>query len=96
MNGGYDEWFFRGIAGVHPIEKIPGVKRMELQPYFTSNLKSADIYIPKVNHKNIILVNGKPGDFNLSENPLYPGYYWIKSVGSGKYEQKIDSEIYKN
>lgn len=127
MNGGYDEWFFRGIAGIHPDENIPGFKKMELRPYFTSKLKSAgatyespyglivsnwkwigktfkwdiqipanccaDIYIPKVNHKNIILVNGKPGDFNLSENPLFPGYYWYKSVGSGKYELKIDSEI---
>lgn len=127
MNGGYDEWFFQGIAGIHPIDNVPGFKRMELRPYFTSKLKSAkatyespygtivsdwkwigktfkwniqipansraDIYIPKVNHKNIILVNGKPGDFNLSENPLFPGYYWYKSVGSGNYELKIDSEI---
>lgn len=41
MNACYDEWFFRGIAGIHPDENAPGFKKMVLRPYFTSKLKKA-------------------------------------------------------
>jgi alpha-L-rhamnosidase len=41
MNAGYDEWFFRGIAGIHPDEKAPGYKKIVFRPYFTSKLKHA-------------------------------------------------------
>jgi alpha-L-rhamnosidase len=127
MNAGYDEWFFRGIAGIHPDEQSPGFKKFVLRPYFTSKLKnarakyespygtigsswkwfgkrliweihipantSADIYIPKVNLVNSILINGKSEGFILSENPLFPEYYLYKSVGSGKFTISIDPLI---
>ena len=41
MNSGYDEWFFRGIAGIHPDEKSPGFKKVVFRPYFTSRLINA-------------------------------------------------------
>jgi alpha-L-rhamnosidase len=41
MNAGYDEWFFRVIAGIHPNEKAPGFKNILFRPYFTSTLKHA-------------------------------------------------------
>jgi len=127
MNGGYDEWFFRGIAGIHQDENFTGFKKIVFRPYFTSNLNNAnasyespygtiasnwkwtgktfkwviqipansgaDIYIPKFNQKQHISVNGKYGGFNLTENPLFTDYYLYKSVGSGKYTIRIDTEI---
>jgi alpha-L-rhamnosidase len=42
MNAGYDEWFIRGIAGIHPDEKAPGYKNIIFRPYFTSKLKNAE------------------------------------------------------
>ena len=41
MNGGYDEWFFRGIAGIRPDENIPGFKKIVFRPSFTSKLSYA-------------------------------------------------------
>jgi len=41
MNAGYDEWFFSGIAGIHPDENSPGFKKIVFRPYFTSILNSA-------------------------------------------------------
>lgn len=41
MNAGYDEWFFRGIAGIHPDENAPGFKNIVFRPYFTAKLKNA-------------------------------------------------------
>jgi alpha-L-rhamnosidase len=41
MNAGYDEWFFRGIAGIHPDERAPGFKRIIFRPYYTSKLQYA-------------------------------------------------------
>jgi hypothetical protein len=41
MNAGYDEWFFKGIAGIHQDEKSPGFKNIVFRPYFTSKLKNA-------------------------------------------------------
>jgi len=41
MNAGYDEWFFRGIAGIRPDEMAPGYKNIVLRPYLTSMLKNA-------------------------------------------------------
>lgn len=41
MNAGYDEWFFRGIAGIHSDEKLPGFKKVVFRPYFTSKLGNA-------------------------------------------------------
>lgn len=127
MNGGYDEWFFRGIAGIHPDENFPGFKKLVFRPYFTSKLKyggatyqspygtivsnwkwdgklfcweiqipansGADIYIPIFNQRQNISVNGEEGDLNLAENPAFPGYYLFKSVGSGKYNILINTDI---
>ena len=42
MNTGYDEWFFRGIAGIRPDANAPGFKNIVFRPYFTSKLKSAE------------------------------------------------------
>jgi alpha-L-rhamnosidase len=42
MNAGYDEWFYRGIAGINPDEKAPGFKHIVFRPYFTSKLKHAE------------------------------------------------------
>jgi alpha-L-rhamnosidase len=42
MNAGYDEWFFRGIAGIHPDERFPGFKKIVFRPYFTMKLKNAE------------------------------------------------------
>ena len=42
MNAGFDEWFFRGIAGIHPDEKAPGYKNIVFRPYFTSKIKNAE------------------------------------------------------
>ncbi len=41
MNAGYDEWFFRGIAGIHLDEMSPGYKNIVFRPYFISKLKYA-------------------------------------------------------
>ena len=41
MNSGYDEWFFRGIAGIHQDEKSSGFKNIVFRPYFTLKLKNA-------------------------------------------------------
>jgi len=41
MNAGYDEWFVRGIGGIHQDERVPGFKKIIFRPYFTSNLKNA-------------------------------------------------------
>ena len=41
MNAGYDEWFFRGIAGIHPDEKAPGFKKVIFRPYYTTKLQFA-------------------------------------------------------
>ncbi len=53
----------------------------------------ADIYIPKLYQKQNISVNGKDAGADLMKNPSFPGYYLNKSVGSGNYTIKIDSEI---
>lgn len=42
MNAGYDEWFFRGIAGIHPDERFPGFKKIVFRPYFTMKLRNAE------------------------------------------------------
>ena len=41
MNAGYDEWFFRGIAGIHQDGKSAGFKNIVFRPYFTSKLTNA-------------------------------------------------------
>lgn len=41
MNAGYDEWFFRGIAGIHQDEKSSGFKNIVFRPYFTSKLTNS-------------------------------------------------------
>lgn len=41
MNAGYDEWFYRGIAGIHPDENSPGFKKIVFRPSFTAKLKYA-------------------------------------------------------
>ena len=42
MNAGFDEWFFKGIAGIHSDEAYPGFKKIVFRPYFTSKLKNAE------------------------------------------------------
>jgi alpha-L-rhamnosidase len=42
MNSGFDEWFFRGIAGIVPDENAPGFRKIIFRPYFTAQLKNAE------------------------------------------------------
>jgi len=123
MNAGYDEWFFRGITGIHPDEKSPGYKNIVFRPWFTSRLQHAhatyespygrivskwrweanqfiwdieipanswsDLYIPKLFNQQEILVNGDNLELMLDENPSFPGFYFIKSFGNGRFTIKI-------
>ena len=41
MNACYDEWFFRGIAGLSQDEKSSGFRNIVFRPYFTSKLTNA-------------------------------------------------------
>ena len=127
MNSGYDEWFLRGIAGIHPDENGPGFKNIVLRPYFTLKLKnaeatyespygtivsnwkwqgktfkweieipansSADLYIPKLFGKSQIAINRNKESLNLSEDPLYPGFYKSESLSSGKYSIIVTAGI---
>ena len=127
MNAGYDEWFFKGIAGIHQDEKSPGFKNIVFRPYFISKLKNAsgsyespygtivskwkreeetfkweieipansgaDIYIPKVYAKQHISINGKDANSIVTEDPLFPDYYFCKSVGSGLYAVIVEKDI---
>lgn len=42
MNAGYDEWFFKGIAGIRPDGEAAGFKRITFRPYLTSKLEHAE------------------------------------------------------
>ncbi len=44
MNASYDEWFFRGIGGIHPDEDTPGFKNTIFRPYFTKFLQFANVF----------------------------------------------------
>ena len=39
MQGGFDSWFYSGIAGINPSPKAPGFKSIIFKPYFTKQLK---------------------------------------------------------
>jgi alpha-L-rhamnosidase len=130
MNAGCDEWFFRGIAGIHPDENAPGFKNIVFRPYFTSKLKNAaatyespygtisskwnweektfrwdvqipancgaDIYIPKLFNNQRITINGHDDELNYNDDLSTPGFYVLKSVGSGIFKLKItDSDLIK-
>lgn len=42
MQGGFDAWFYSGIAGINPSEEQPGFKKIILKPYLTKQLKHAE------------------------------------------------------
>jgi len=44
FQGGYDAWFFSGIAGISPDPQQPGFKHIILQPQLTGNLTFANAY----------------------------------------------------
>jgi len=41
MQGGFDAWFYSGIAGINPSVSEPGLKLIIFKPYLTKYLKSA-------------------------------------------------------
>lgn len=41
MQGGYDAWFYSGIAGINPNAEDPGFKKIVFKPYLTQYLDSA-------------------------------------------------------
>ncbi|WP_147676357.1 alpha-L-rhamnosidase [Algibacter pacificus] len=42
MQGGFDAWFYSGIAGINPSEEQPGFKNIILKPYLTQQLQHAE------------------------------------------------------
>lgn len=42
MQGGYDAWFYSGIAGINPDAENPGFKNIIFRPYLTRYLDSAE------------------------------------------------------
>lgn len=42
MQGGFDAWFYSGIAGINPSIEEPGFKKIIFKPYFTKQLKHVD------------------------------------------------------
>ena len=42
MQGGFDAWFYSGIAGINPSPEEPGFERIIFKPYLTKQLKHVD------------------------------------------------------
>jgi alpha-L-rhamnosidase len=42
MQGGFDAWFYSGIAGINPSPVEPGFKKIIFKPYLTKQLKYVD------------------------------------------------------
>ncbi|NJX14446.1 alpha-L-rhamnosidase [Tamlana crocina] len=42
MQGGFDAWFYSGIAGINPSEEQPGFEKIILKPYLTKQLQYAE------------------------------------------------------
>lgn len=59
MQGGFDAWFYSGIAGINPSEDEPGFKKIIFKPYLTQHIKHASASyksrygVIKSNWKNI-------------------------------------------
>ncbi|MDN3664026.1 family 78 glycoside hydrolase catalytic domain [Algibacter miyuki] len=41
MQGGFDSWFYSGIAGINPDENEPGFKKVIFKPYLTQQMEHA-------------------------------------------------------
>jgi alpha-L-rhamnosidase len=42
MQGGFDAWFYQGIAGINPVIEKPGFKAIRFEPFLTQQLKWAE------------------------------------------------------